>query len=94
MRKEHCVSGLRKEVARMNREMLYRMKMAGEYQRKAIRALFPEKMGGHLDVIEKEIKMMAAEIAADAVRECRKNDVCEGTQDREKSSNVKKVDIL
>lgn len=91
---EHCVSGLRKEAARMNKEMLYRMKKAGEYQKMAIRALFPEKVGGHLDVIEKEIKMMAAELAADVVRECRKNNTCDETQDCEKSSHVKKVDIL
>ena len=36
----------------MNKEMLHRMKIAGEYQRKAIRALFPEEMGKHLDVYE------------------------------------------
>lgn len=34
-----------------NKEMLQRIKTAGEYQKKAIRALFPEEIGGHLDVI-------------------------------------------
>lgn len=94
MRREYCVSGLRKEVERMNKEMLHRMKTAGEYQKKAIRALLPEKMGGHLDVIEKEIKMMVVELAADALKECKKKDACEETQESEQSSNVKKVDIL
>lgn len=36
--------------------MLHRIKIAGEYQRKAIRALFPEEMGGHMELIEKELK--------------------------------------
>jgi len=45
----------------MNREMSERMKIAGEYQRKAVRALFPEQMGEHLDVIERELKMMVIE---------------------------------
>ncbi len=90
----HCVFSLRKEVARMSKEMLHRMKMAGEYQRKAIHALLPEKVGGHLDVIEKEIKIMVMEIAADVVKEWKENDACEEAQGREKSSNVKKVDIL
>lgn len=45
----------------MNRELLQRLKTAGAYQRKAVYALFPEEMNGHLEVIEKELKMMAAE---------------------------------
>ena len=78
----------------MNKEMFGRLKTAGEYQKKAIYALFPEKVGRHLDVIEKELKMMAVEIAADVVRECRKNGSCGGGQDHEKESEVKKVDIV
>lgn len=45
----------------MNRELLQRIRIAGEYQRKAVYALFPEEMRGHLEAIEKELKMMAAE---------------------------------
>ncbi|MDE5696261.1 MAG: hypothetical protein K2K74_16105 [Lachnospiraceae bacterium] len=76
----------------MNREILNRLKTAGEYQRKAIYALFPEKVGRHLDVIEKELKMMAVEIAADVVKEYRK---CEDSEpDDKKEPEVKKVDIV
>ena len=76
----------------MNREILNRLKTAGEYQRKAIYALFPEKVGRHLDVIEKELKMMAVEIAADVVKECRK---CEDSAPYDKKEpEVKKVDIV
>ena len=78
----------------MNKEMFRRLKTAGEYQKKAIYALFPEKVSRHLDVIEKELKMMAVEIAADVVKECRKSDSCGGGQDHEKESEVKKVDIV
>ena len=46
-----------------NQEMIDRIKIAKEYQRKAIRALFPEEMGEHLDVIEKELKMMAMDLS-------------------------------
>ncbi len=63
----------------MNKEMLHRMKIAGEYQRKAIRALFPEEMGKHLDVIEKEMKMMVMEAYK---------------QSTSQTSKVKKVDII
>lgn len=74
----------------MNNEMLHRMKIAGEYQRKAIRALFPEEMGEHLDVIEKEIKMMVMEVAAELLKNCNKGDACSNEQ----ASEVKKVDIV
>lgn len=78
----------------MNKEMIHRVKIAGEYQKKAIRALFPEEMGGHLDVIEKEWKMMIVEVAAELLKECSKSDVCREEQRREQTSEVKKVDIV
>ncbi|MDE6220955.1 MAG: hypothetical protein K2G51_11110 [Lachnospiraceae bacterium] len=78
----------------MNREIWNRLKMAGEYQKKAIYALFPEKVSRHLDVIETELKMMAVEIAADVVRECRKCDGSSAGQDDKKEPEVKKVDIV
>lgn len=46
----------------MNREMSDRIMTAKAYQKKAILALFPEEMGGHLEVIEKELKLMAGEV--------------------------------
>lgn len=78
----------------MNKELSGRLKMAGEYQKKAIYALFPENISRHMDVIERELKMMAIEIAADAVKECRKCDRCSASQEHEKESAVKKVDIV
>lgn len=81
----------------MNKEIISRLKTAGEYQRQAIYALFPDNISRHLDVIEKELEMMAVEIAADVVRECRKCGNC-GNCDREqaykKESEVKKVEIV
>ena len=61
----------------MNKEMIYRMKIAGEYQRKAIRALFPEEMGEHMDVIEKELKMMVMEVTTELLKECNRSDAYE-----------------
>lgn len=78
----------------MNKEMLHRMKIAGEYQRKAVRALFPEEMGGHLDAIEKEMKMMVREAAAELLKNCNKSDVCRDGQSHDQTSKVKKVDIV
>lgn len=76
----------------MNREIFNRFRTAAEYQKKAIHALLPDNVGGHLDVIEKELKTMAVEIAADVVRECRKWDTCK--EEQKKDPEVKKVDIV
>lgn len=53
----------------MNQKILDRLMTAGAYQKKAIYALFPEKMSVHLDAIEKEIKAMAAETMETWLRE-------------------------
>lgn len=52
----------------MNTEILERIMAAKEYQKKAVYALFPEEMSGHLEVIEKEVKIMAAEIVKAMMR--------------------------
>lgn len=78
----------------MNKEMIYRMKIAGEYQRKAMRALFPEEMGEHMDVIEKELKMMVMEVITELLKECNRSDACRDRQSHEQTSKVKKVDIV
>ena len=78
----------------MNKEMLHRMKTAGEYQKKAIRALFPEEMGEHLDVIEKEMKMMVMGVAAELLKNCNQGNACRDVQRHEQTSKVKKVDIV
>ena len=78
----------------MNKEMIQRMKIAGEYQKKAIHALFPEEMGKHLDVIENELKMMVMEAAAELLKNYNKSDACRDEQSHEQTSKVKKVDIV
>ena len=77
----------------MNKEMIQRMKIAGEYQKKAIHALFPEEMGEHLDVIENELKMMVMEVAKELLKECNRSDACKDGQSHEQTSKVKKVQI-
>lgn len=76
-------------------EMRKRVQNAAEYQKKAILALLPERMAAHIQVIGKELEMMAAETAADLVaacgRELFKGAAAEGTDQARKS---KKVDIL
>ena len=42
----------------MNKEMADRIREAGNYQKKAIHALFPDRTNRHLEVIEHEIREM------------------------------------
>lgn len=56
-----------------NREMINRFRVAAGYQRKAVKALFPETMGNHIDVIENEIRLMLTEAAMEMIKECGKN---------------------
>lgn len=77
-----------------NQEMIDRIKIAKEYQRKAIRALVPEEMGEHLDVIEKELKMMVMEVITELLKGCNANDVFKERPSQEQTSKVKKVDIV
>ena len=72
----------------MNKEMMQRIKMAGDYQRKAIRALFPEEMGEHLDVIEKEIKAMVMGLVVEIVKEQKTT-----VNKEDRNNKTKKVDI-
>ena len=83
---ENCVFSSRKEVAKMNKEILRRVNSA-------IRALRPEKVNGHLDAIEKELKIMVREMAAEMGKEGKKREACEEEQSAERVSKVKKVDI-
>ncbi len=78
----------------MNKEMIDRVKIAAEYQKKAIRALFPEEMGEHLDVIEKELKVMAIEIMAELLKDCMESGVFNEQPSQQQGSKVKKVDIV
>ncbi len=77
----------------MNSEMISRLKTAAGYQKKAIRALLPEGMEGHLDVIENEIRSMFAEavtriVADHATGECKSDETAGG-----ENIKVKKVTI-
>ena len=49
----------------MDRELRKRIDEAGRYQKLASLALLPRSMAGHMDVIEKEIRAMVMEGAAD-----------------------------
>lgn len=69
----------------MSSEMVRRLKVAGDYQRKAIKALFPEEMSGHLDVIEREVKAMLVELAMEIGKEHKET--------TEENTKTKKVDI-
>ncbi|MBQ5676908.1 MAG: hypothetical protein IIV45_17925 [Lachnospiraceae bacterium] len=77
----------------MDKDMLKRIKTAGMYQKKAIKALIPENMNSHLEVIEGEIKAMITEAAVDIFMDCKESKGCddEGKKDNAKS---KKVEIL
>lgn len=69
----------------MSRDMIRRLKVAGDYQKKAIRALFPEEMSGHLDVIEKEVTAMFAELVMEMGKD--------NKETTEENKKTKKVDI-
>ncbi|MDE6389390.1 MAG: hypothetical protein K2L82_16540 [Lachnospiraceae bacterium] len=87
----------------MNTEILERILTAKEYQKKAIYALFPEEMSGHLEVIEKEFKIMAAELVKACVRneqsktdkrESRENSrVDNHRQNSDRQNGTRKIDI-
>ena len=77
----------------MNSEVAGRIKLAGEYQRKAIYALFPEKVSEHSTVIEKELKMIALEVLAEVLKERNESHTFNEQQSQEQTSKVKKVDI-
>lgn len=78
----------------MNREMIRRLMEARKYQRKALKALFPENMQGHLTVIETEFGAMIKEGLLEVLQSDFMKD--EETKEEEKStesSTARKVDI-
>ena len=62
----------------MSKEILDRIMTATAYQKKAVYALFPEEMGVHLAVIEKEIKAMTVEIMEAWLRDEREKNENDG----------------
>lgn len=79
----------------MNKEIIDRLKAAGKYERLAIHSLFPESTVRHLEVIEKELQGMFADMVADIIRwdEKDRNAAEEKGVKKEKASNVKKINI-
>ncbi|MBO7340252.1 MAG: hypothetical protein J6W66_09030 [Lachnospiraceae bacterium] len=73
----------------MNRDWKERVKKAREYQRKAILELLPEGMEEHLNVIGRELRLMAEEALGSAVTCCLRGD----KEDNGESDRVKKVEI-
>lgn len=77
----------------MNKEMLGRIKTAAGFQRQAIRALLPEGMEGHLDVIEGEIKAMFAEAVTKVMTEHAAGECKSDATSDKANAKVKKVTI-
>lgn len=87
----------------MNTEILERIMTAKEYQKKAVYALFPEEMSGHLEVIEKELKMMTAELVkawvengqsrADKNKSKESDHVGNHKQNSDRPNSMRKIDI-
>lgn len=75
----------------MDQSIWERIKTARKYQQKALMALFPEHVSGHLEVIGRECDAIFAECAADLMRGCqdRKNE----SQAQEKESGARHVTI-
>ena len=77
----------------MSKEMISRLRKAGGYQRQAIRALLPEGMEGHLDVIENEIKKMFEETVTGIIVECRDDAAKKESDDMTSDRGIRKVFI-
>ncbi len=71
----------------MNKTMIQRLRKAAGYQRKAIRALIGEDMCRHIDVIEKELLLMAAELGKRSAQQDKE------AKDKEVKSGVRKITV-
>ncbi|MFA9377876.1 MAG: hypothetical protein ACERKZ_14140 [Lachnotalea sp.] len=81
----------------MNKDVMDKIREARKYQNMAVRALFPEKVVGHLEVIEEELKAMLKEVVVEVVKQETKkqNDRdSEPVINKEDSSKIKKVKIV
>ncbi len=77
----------------MNQERINRWKKAGEYQKKAIYALMPEWMEGHMEVIEKEMSLMLQDAVREFVLGGKKSE--KKHEEKQKGEpEVRKVDIV
>ncbi|MCC3868174.1 hypothetical protein [Terrisporobacter mayombei] len=73
----------------MNKELFDRLCEAKKYQSMAIKALFPENMANHIDVIEKEMKVMMMECIGDLTTPY----IFESKDSKEENKSMKKVNI-
>lgn len=78
----------------MDRELFERIRTAGVYQKKAIQALFPERVNRHMEVIEKEVKAMIIETVTNWMKECKKDRDFAQQEEQKQTGTVKKVDIM
>ncbi|HBI94187.1 MAG TPA: hypothetical protein DDY58_18190 [Terrisporobacter glycolicus] len=73
----------------MNKELFNRLCEAKKYQSMAIKSLFPENMADHIDIIEKEIKIMMVECISDLIS----LDIFESKDNKVENKSIKKVNI-
>lgn len=73
----------------MNKGLFNRLCEAKKYQSMAIKSLFPENMANHIDIIEKEIKVMMVECISDLISP----DIFESKDNKVENKSVKKVNI-
>lgn len=78
----------------MKQETISRIRQAGEYQKKAVMALFPERAQEHLAVIERELKMMAMETLVELMDACKKEEEDKKEQSTSEKPGVKRVHII
>ena len=72
----------------MKADMMNRVMEARKYQKKAIMALFPESMSGHIEVIEKELSAMFMECAVEMASQYMKQNSTYETEDEFKQKAV------
>lgn len=72
----------------MKADMMNRVMEARKYQKKAIMALFPESMSGHIEVIEKELSAMFMEYALEMASQYMKQNSNYETEDESKQKAV------
>ncbi|WP_434799458.1 hypothetical protein [Terrisporobacter vanillatitrophus] len=77
----------------MNKELFNRLCEAKKYQSMAIKSLFPENMANHLDVIEKEMKIMMMECISDLILPDIFESKDNSKDNKEENKSVKKVNI-
>ena len=72
----------------MNKDTMKRVREAQKYKRMAVKALFPEKVAGHIDVIENELRKMVMEIIGEMVTEEMKSK-CDSMSENKSSAEYK-----